>query len=285
MKKFVMQLCLLSSLLVTAPAQGETQETGKPVAAKKVTRPAPSAAAKEAIAAAKAVLDGARGLHGAERLQALERAGSAYDKVMADFMAEPLVVAAAAYTAAGVWRQHGSLPFAEKDYLAAASFDAERYGQRGLIGAADMQRRQKRLDDALATYSKAAAIDPNTAAAQEARLWQARVLQSLGKIDEAIAAFQSTLEAARSIRDTIETVNFLALAWIEKGDLDAAGHVIEHAEEAVAGSGEEDPVVIERWRKALESMTARKSLQRARDKQTGAAKDAVRLEGDRRGNY
>ena len=63
-----------------------------------------------------------------------------------------------------------------------------------------------------------------------------------------------------------------------------AGHAIEHAEEAVAGSGEEDPVVVERWRKALEGMSARKALQRASDKQNGAAKDAARLEEERRGN-
>lgn len=288
MKRTVIQWCLLASLLVAVPAQGGESggSGGKPPSsearAPKTSRPAPSAAGRTALAAAKELLGKVRGLTGAERLQALEQAGSAYDKVVADFASEPVVAAAAAFAGAGAWRQHGSLPLAEKDYLAAASLDAERYAQRGLLGAADMMRRQKRLDDALACYAKAAAVEPNSGGAQDARLWQARVLQSMGKIDEAIAAFQATLEAARSIPDTIETANFLALAWIQKGDCDAAGHVIDHAEEVVAGAGEEDPVVVERWRKALEAMSARKALQRARDKETGAAKDAARLEADRR---
>lgn len=283
MKNVLIKLCLWSSLLFAVPAQGQEPGSGgnEPAARSKVQRPAPSPAAKAALAAAKELLDKARGLTGAERIQALERAASAYDKVVGEFVAEAAVAASAAFTAAGVWRQQGSLPLAEKDYLAAAKLDADRYAQRGWIGAADMQRRQKRYDDALGSYDKAAAIEPGSGLAHDARLWRARTLQSMGKIDEAIAAFQATLEAVRSVRDTIETTNDLALAWIAKGDLDAAGHVIDHADEAVANAGEEDPVVVERHRKALEAMSARKALQRARDKQSGSAEDAARLEAER----
>ncbi len=240
-----------------------------------------SDAGRAALAACRELAGKVKGLRGADRLQVLERAASAYDKVVADFAQEPAVAAAAAIAAADIWRQHGSLPLAEKDYLLAAQLDVGRFAQRGLCGAADMQRRQKRLEEAMATYVKAAAVDPASGRAQDARLWQARILQSMERLDEAIPAFQAALEAARPGSDTIEAANFLALAWVQKGDLDAAQHVIEHAEEAVAGLGEEDPVVVERLRKAIEAMSARRALQRARDQRDGAAEDAAQLERDR----
>lgn len=250
---------------------------GKPVAAKLVY----SDAAKSALGGAKELALHTRGLRGPERLRALEAAAVAYDKVAADFASEPVAAAAAAWAAAGIWRQQGSLPLAEKDYLLAAQLDGPRFAQRALLGAADMQRRQKRSDEAMATYAKVIAIDPSSARAQDARLWQARLLQVGDRIDEAIVAFQAALETADPGSETIEACNFLALAWIDKGDLDAAGLVLEHAEQAVAGMHEEDPIVAERHKKALDDMPARKSLQRARDKKNEAGKDAAGLEASR----
>jgi tetratricopeptide (TPR) repeat protein len=141
-----------------------------------------------------------------------------------------------------------------------------------------MQRRQKRVDEAMATYARAAAIDPGNSRAQEARLWQGRLLQGLERLDEAIVAFQAALESADPGAETIDACNFLALAWIQKTDLDSAARAIEHAEHAVQGVGDEDPIVVERLHKALESMSAKKALQRARDKHSQAGKDAARFE-------
>jgi tetratricopeptide (TPR) repeat protein len=183
-----------------------------------------------------------------------------------------------------LWRQQGSLPLAEKGYLRAASIDAPRFGQRGLLGAADMQRRQKRADEAMVTYAKAAAVDPGSSRAQDARLWQARLLQTEDRLDESIAAFQAALESADPGNQTIEAANFLALAWVDKGDLDAAGHAIDHAVQSITDMNEEDPIVAERLHKALESMSARKALQRARDKANGAGKDAASFDaGQKKG--
>ncbi|MEO6598101.1 MAG: tetratricopeptide repeat protein [Planctomycetota bacterium] len=241
-----------------------------------------SEAGRSALTSAKEAANRSRGVRGPERAKILELAAAAYDKVVVDFRGEAPVAAAAAFAAADLWRQQGSLALAEKDYLLAAAADAGRYAQRGLLGAADMQRRQKRIDEAVATYAKAAAVDQGSARAQEARLWQARLLQSAERLDEAIAAFQSALESAEGGSQTIDAANYLASAWIHKGDLDAAGRAIEHAEQFVSELGEEDPIVVERLRKALESMSARKALQRARDKQNEAGKDAAALEVGRR---
>lgn len=253
------------------PPAGESAKPAQPVAAA-------ADLGRQAIAQARALLDKVRGLRGAERVAAIEAAAGAFDKAVEACAAEPKLAAAAAFQAAGAWRQHGSLAVAEKAYLLAAQLDASRYGARALLGAADMQRRQKRSEEAFASYVKVTELEPSSGAAQDARLWQARMLQDAGKLDDAIATFQVALESARPGRDTIDTANHLALAWIEKGDLEAAGFVLEHAEEAVAGMGEEDPAVVERLRKALESMSARRALQRALDKRNGAAKDADALD-------
>jgi tetratricopeptide (TPR) repeat protein len=287
--KFVLEMvCALWAVAAAGPvlaqnggaAGGRPEATAQDAAAGRLARAKVqvSDAGRAALAAAKELAGRGKGLRGGERAQALEQAAAAYDKVAADFAAEPAVAGAAAFAAAELWRQHGSLPLAEKDYLLAAETDAPRFLQRGLLGAADMQRRQKRNDEALATYGKAAAAEPAGPRAQEARLWQARLLQTLGRLDPAIAAFQSALESARPGRQVVEAANYLALACVQKGDFDAAERAIEHAEQAVAGAGEDDPVVAARLQKAIESMSARKALQRARDKQAGAGKDAARLD-------
>ena len=259
------------------PPRGQGERGGEPVATE---QPAVrvSDAGRQALAAAKALVGEGRGLRGSERARVVERAASAYDKVVADFAGEPAFAAAAAYAAADLWRQHGSLPLAEKDYLRAVQADPGRFTQRGLCGAADMQRRQKRFDEAMATYGRAIAAEPGSTRAQEARLWLGRVLQSTDRIDEAIRAFENALESAGGGVATTEAANYLALAWIAKGDLEAAARAIDHAEQHGADASEDDPIVAERQRKAIEAMSARKALQRARDKQNGAGEDAVRLE-------
>jgi tetratricopeptide (TPR) repeat protein len=301
MKSTLSTIVLCAALALPALAQAgkpdgkqEPRPASKPAntaeaAADKSDQPArpkvaTSDAGRSALATAKETAGRARGLKGPERSNALETAASAYDKVAADFQGEPAVAAAAAIAAAELWRQQGSLPLAEKDYLLAAQLDAARFAQRALLGAADMQRRQKRTDEAFATYAKVIAVDPGSARAQDARLWQARLLQAGERLDDAILLFQSALESADPGAETIEACNLLALALVDKGDLDAAGRAIEHAEHHVAGiAADEDPIVKERLQKAFEGMSAKKALQRARDKQNQVGKDAARLEAERAG--
>lgn len=291
MKTLVWSVLVSSALAGVLSAQsgdaGKPRAQGKP-GGEPVAVAEASAAVTKASEAGRAALTAARqlarqchGLRGPERASALERAATAYDTVATDFAAEPIVAAAAAFESADLWRKQGSLPLAEKCYLLAASIDAPRFAQRGLLGAADMQRRQKRIDEAMSTYAKAAAVDPGSSRAQDARLWQARLLQNADRLDDAIAAFQAALESADPGSETIEAANFLALAWIDKGDLEAAQHAIDHAKQSVEDVGDEDPLVVERLHKTLEAMSAKKALQRARDKATGAAKDAVDLDARR----
>lgn len=223
-----------------------------------------------------------RKVSGPARSRQLELAAVAFERLVVAFDGEPAAAARAAWSAAEIWRRHGSVPLAEKCYLHAARTDAVRYGQRGLLGAADMQRRQQRIEDAMKTYAMAEAKDPRTTRAQEARLWIARMLLAAGKVAKAIERFQAALESAPSKSQGILTANYLAKAWIRQGDLDAAGFVIEHARKLSDGEADGDPVVAQRLLRAYERMSAHKALQRALDKKHEAGKDAVRLDVHRR---
>ncbi len=237
-----------------------------------------SSEARAALRAARALEQRARGQRGAERKHRLEVAAEAFDRCVAQFDGEPFTVALAAWSGAQVWRRQGSLLLAEKGYLLAARSDPGRYQQRGLLGAADMQRRQQRVEEALENYARAERADASTSYAQQARLWIARLIQARGAIDEAIERFQAALESAPSPRQAIDAADLLAKAWIAKGDLDAAGFVIDHAEQLVLEHSDDEPDVAEWLRRALQRMPARRALQRARDEARDAGGDAVRLD-------
>ena len=83
-------------------------------------------------------------------------------------------------------------------------------------------------------------------------------------------------------RQEIDTADFLAKAWIAKGDLESAEAVIAHAEKVAARHRDGDPVVAERLRRAAERLSARRALRRALDERHDAAGDAVRLDEHRR---
>jgi len=250
-------------------------------AAAKAAAPKLSDGARAALAAGRELARAARGLDGEAEGTALQTAATAYDKIATDFAHEPPAAAQAAFAAADLWRRHGSSQQAEQDYLSAARLDPERYGQRGKLGAADMQRRQDRDTDALATYAEAAAADPASSRAQTARLWQGRLLHALGRDTEAVTVLRAALDAARTPPQVIETGNQLARLLVATGELDAAAQAIAHVEATVTAAAIEDPVQKERLQKAVTSMSARRALQRARDQRANTKGDAQMLERSR----
>jgi tetratricopeptide (TPR) repeat protein len=177
-----------------------------------------------------------------------------------------------------MWQRDNNFAQAETQFLAAAKLDAQRYGQRALLEAADMQRRQKRNEEALASYAQVVTLDAASSRAQEARVWQGRVLQSMGRLDESIGAFRKAVDGSSKPRQVMEATNYLAKALILKGDFDNAESALQHAEEIVNKVIAADAVQADALHKALDGMSARKALQKARDKQHGASKDAKALE-------
>ena len=252
-----------------------------------VVRPKLSAEALLKLAAARKLELACRQVSGPARSRKLELAAVAFDRLVIQFQLEPAAAAQAAWSAAQIWRRHGSAALAEKGYLRAARSHAVRYEQRGLLGAADMQRRQRRTKDAMKTYALAEAADPRTSHAQAARLWIARMLMDRSQVDRAIEKFQAALESAPSPRQGLDAANYLAKAWIVKGDLEAAGFVIEYAEQLTEQAEQAEQggsVAARQLRLACDRMSARKALQRALDATTGAGADAVRLDEYRRRN-
>jgi tetratricopeptide (TPR) repeat protein len=237
-----------------------------------------SEAARAALNAARALANKVEDQDDAGRATALETAARSYDQVTADFAAEPAAAAQAAFAAGELWRRHGSLELANRDYQTAARLDPARYAQRGTLAAADMLRRLDRHEEALASYGKAIAAAPGTARAQTARLRQARVLLVLDRRDEAVTSLRAALEAATTPRQSLDVCNELAKALIDQGDLDGAQAALRHAEQAVATAVAADPTAREPLQKALDGMSARRALQRAIDRKAGAAEDARKLE-------
>ncbi len=262
-------VCLPAQNGAVPPASGSA-----PVAAKAKV----SDAARAAMTAARDGESQIKGAEGPARTAALQSAAMAWTKVATDFAAEPIVAAQAAFRAGEMWQRNSNFAQAETQFLAAAKLDGQRYGQRALLEAADMQRRQKRNDEALASYAQVVTLDAASSRAQEARVWQGRLLQSMGRVDESIGAFRKAVDASTKPRQVMEASNYLAKALILKGDLDNAESALQHAEELVNKAIAADAAQADLLHKALDGMTARKTLQKARDKQTGAGKDAKALE-------
>ena len=178
-------------------------------------------------------------------------------------------------------RRHGSIAKAGAAYQKVILNDDGRYQERALFQSAQMQRRQKLWDAAIANYAKAALVQPTSNRANDARLWVARCRAAKGDADGALVSFRTALEAAERPRHVIAVSDWLAKALIERGDLDGAAAAIAHAERAAApkieAGGKDGP----RLKKRLDSMAARKRLQKARDRANESAKDAARLERDR----
>lgn len=240
-----------------------------------------SEASRATLAAARQEAMKVRGLEGDAQLAALKSAAEAYDRAAKETANEPKASAQAAYTAGELWRRHGSVAEAERCYLMAVQLDAERYAQRGKLAAADMQRRAEKFEAALVTYRDAASVEPATARAQTARLWVGRVLQTMGRDVDALVAFRAALTSAVTPSQTIEACNYLANAMVAAGDFAGAAQALSHADSAISTAIVEKPEDAERLHKALESMSARRALQRAQDKSTDAAVDAQKLEQQR----
>jgi len=252
--------------------------TGARTAARRVQL---SQEARDALAAAKALITSLKGVRGEERLAGLSKAASAFGAVAEKFSSEPAAACAALFEAGETWRRQGSLTRAEDSYRRALATEVQRYQGRATFQLAQMERRQKRFEDAIANYQRAAEINPEQNRANEARLWIARCLTSLGKGDEALQSFRAAVEAAATPRQVIEANNYLAKALIDGGDLEAAKAALAKAVAVARPLIEAGGKDSEGLRAALDHMSARKALQRALDKASGAARDAQQLEKDR----
>lgn len=232
---------------------------------------------RDALRHAGEVLAGAKGKKGDERKQVLEQAARAFRAVIADHDGDTRTCAEAWWELAEILRREEQLPDAESAYGQALALDETRYAERALLQQAHMQRRLKRWDDALATYRKAATIKPGSARSHEARCWIGKCLLANDDVPGAIAAYEQALEQTEKPMRIIELCNLLAKAQLRAGDLAAAEAAIARAEDVVPEGDGED---VERVRRAVDGMSARRALQRARDHTGRAAEDAADVEDE-----
>ena len=89
----------LFACLLSAPGSAQVESPA----------PAPRAAVRAALGEARGLAALARRQMGPARSRALEQAAAAYDRCVARFEATPAVAAFAAWSAAELWRRHGSM--------------------------------------------------------------------------------------------------------------------------------------------------------------------------------
>ena len=256
-------------------AESEAQES-------KVKRVQLSQQARDSLAAAKELITSLKGVRGEERQAGLSKAAMAYSAVAEKFADEPAAACAALYEAGETWRRHGSLDKAEANYRQVLAKNGERYLGRATFQVAQMERRQKQFENAIATYQQAATFQPKQNRANQARLWIARCFVSLDKAEEAMQSFRNAVASAATPRQVIEASNYLAKALIEAGDLEAAKAALAKADQVAMPLIEAGGKDSEGLRAALDRMSARKALQKAQDKANGAGQDARQLDSDRR---
>ncbi|MCC6672221.1 MAG: tetratricopeptide repeat protein [Planctomycetes bacterium] len=263
------------SIVMALALPAQDREGGKggeprPAGAEKAV-PAPQAALK----AAAALLDKVTGTTGPDRLARLEEAAKAYERVAGEFAGDKQTAARAWYEAGDIWRRHGSLAPAEKAFAQALAIDPARFGERAALQLGNMQRRLKRYDEAIVHYRQAAGFKPDSARAQEARLWIGRTLQEKGAQQEAAAAFREAADKADSAVEVVEACNYLAKSLLALGDGSGAQAAIDRAAQAVeTAEGKEQ----ERAKREFDDMSARRALQRERDQKPETKRDAADLE-------
>ena len=267
---------LLLGSLLSGPGALCAQAPAGPKPAPAAETAAPADAGKAALKSAAAIAEKAHGLRGAERKEILERAARAYEEVANTQAQSPATAAEACFEAAELWRRTENLPAAESSYAKANELEPARYAERALLEIAHVQRRQKRFDDAIATYQKCAKVKGTSARAHEARLGAGRCYEQKGMLAEAVTAYRAAVEADTTPTRRIDSLDALAKTLIAQGSLDAAAAAITQAE-SLASATDTGPEA-ERIQKAIEQMSARKALQRAQDKKTNAAKSAAEVE-------
>lgn len=291
MKSLTIRLLAGTSLLlgvVGSPliAQAETGVVAKQGKADKTPKSVrPSAAARAALKAAAGLRTGAKGTKGEARAGILRSAAAAYEKVAADFAGEPAGAARAWFAAGEVWRSLKELDKAATCFTRAEKLDAARYRPRSTMELAHIARRQKATARAMQLYEQVAALAAGTVRGTQARLWIARCLASQGDGDKATAAYQQALATAATPRQKIDVCNRLANHLLGMGDLVGAEAVIQQAALAAKVRGSGKPEAVERVLRsqtvAFEEMSARRALQRARDKINKAHRDAQQVEKSR----
>lgn len=281
---------VLMALAVASLAGQSTPKTQiDPVQSKSETaakRAMPSAAARIALKGAGALRAKAKGTKGTDRAGIQRSAALAYQQVAADFAKEPAAAAAAHFAAGELWRVLREPQKSTACFVRADELDPSRYHTRATMNLAHLARRQKSTAKALSLYTEVANLEGGSSRGVEARLWVARLWASQGDAAKSASTYRKALEVATTPRQKMDVCNRFANHLIKAGDLDGAEALIQQARLAseIAGLGKPEAVerALHRQASAFAQMSARRALQKARDKANKAHLDALRVEKSKR---
>ncbi|MBK7642243.1 MAG: hypothetical protein IPJ19_04225 [Planctomycetes bacterium] len=206
-----------------------------------------------------------RGLEGAELEEARAHALAACRAVRQFFPNEGWACAEASFRAGELLRSAGDLEGAAKEFQAAREQRGESpFRVRALLELGHMQRRAKKLEQALASY-EAVLADRATSATQrdEAALWVGSVHQDLHHPDDARRAWQRVADTGDDPLDRIRAFDHIASLLVDQGDLEGAAGTLDRCRSALTGPAAEETRTGERVRSALQNMRAIVELQRA----------------------
>lgn len=226
------------------------------------------ASASAQLEHARKVRSEARGLEGAARLEALERALRAYEAVR-DFWPDSGAIAAeAAFRRGEIHRSLGQDGAARGAFQEA--FDAGRgtdYAPRALLEVGHIHRRAVEMDQALHYYERALALEgASLRRRNDAREWIGRVRLDLQQWEAAAAAFASWAAEAEGPVEAVRAADLEAQAWIGKGELDRAAERLAALEQRVKPLAAEPTREAEELRRALGRMKAPDLLRAARER-------------------
>lgn len=180
--------------------------------------------ASDQLVAAKQAKSATRGLKGADRIQAMEKAIAAYEAVALYFPEASAEVAEASFRVGEMHRTLGERGAAQAAFEAA--FDAGEgiaFRPRALLEIGHLHRRTKEFEQAIHYYGRVVGLAESGAKyANDAHEWTGRTWMTLKDWDQALAAFSAWIAQAEGDLELVKASDWAARAEIAAGSLEAA---------------------------------------------------------------
>lgn len=217
------------------------------------------------------------GTRGRERMDRRWEAACAYIAVRVHFPGQPCPGAEGAFRAGELLRGGGDLDVALREFRVARGLcSGGPYHARAMLEIAHLQRRLGRAREALDAYAELYAGGPAPLRLRdESMLWAGRVHHAQGQAQEAWRLWERVARAAEDPVQRVRAYDLLALALIERRDLEGAAGILERCRRALFDVAQEETQTGERVRGALHHMRAVGSLRRSVAQRRGT----VRLDG------
>lgn len=223
-----------------------------------------------------------RGLEGEARDQARKEAIAAYRSVREYFGGDANASAEAAFRAGELLRSADDSTGALAEFTIARDRGAGTdFRVRAMLEIGHLERRAKRLQQAIAAYEAVVADDTATARQKDdASLWVGRVYSDLERPADARRVWQRVAEKGDDPLDRVRAYDFMVSALVDANDLEGAAGTLARCREALADVAQEESKLGERVRSALAAMRSIDELARAVEKRKHAS-DSSETKGDR----